>query len=218
MKRYLVLLVVVGLAAGALAPAQAAKKKKKKAPVPTPVTYTVVWSDATCALSTSAELATDEGSCGDPFGGSTTGPVAGSGEPVAVAAIDGLPLTLDAAVPVKGTLQFGSYTLAALADAGAGAPLGIGQAEWHIVLSGTSGDEDVTIGEVTTDPYTVTPGPPGSPNYEVTFEFTPAAELAGKVLDTLSLSFEQTGSATLHGALQTDGTSKLTLGSLAVPK
>ena len=74
MKRYVILLLVVGLVAGALAPAQAAKKKKKKKkPVPVDLTYKVVGADGACILSVDAELASD-GSCGDPFGGAITGP------------------------------------------------------------------------------------------------------------------------------------------------
>lgn len=210
MKRHIVLLLVVGLLVGALAPAQAAKKKKKKKPVPVDLTYTIVPAgDAACGLSTDADLAGDT-SCGDPFGGSTTGPVAGSGEPILVAALDGLPLTLDAAKPIKGTLNIGSYTLAALADNGAGVPLGAGEGQWQVALTGTSDGEDVTIGELTTETYTVTPG---TGDYEVTFEITPGEELAGTVFDSLTLSLEMVGSATLHGAIQADGTSTLTVGA-----
>lgn len=211
MKRHIVLLLVVGLVAGALAPAQAAKKKKKKPkPVAVDVTYTIVPAgDGVCGLSTDAELA-DDTSCGDPFAGSTTGSALGSGEPILVSALDGLPLTLDAAKPIQGTLNIGSYTLAALADNGAGVPLGVGEGEWQIGLTGTSGGEDVTIGEVTSDSYLVTPG---TGDYEVTFEITPGEELAGTVFDSLTLSLEQIGSATVHGAIRADGTSTLTLGA-----
>jgi hypothetical protein len=211
MRRSIVVLLVVALAFGALAPAQAKKKKKKK-PVPVEVTYNVGYQGEACVLSVTTDLATEDGSCGDPFAGSTTGPVAGSGEPVRVTAVDGLPLTLDASKPITGTLHMGSYTLAALADAGAGQPLGFGEAQWHIVLTGTSGGTDITIGEVDTEAYTVMPG---TGDYEVTFEITPPTETAKKVFDALTLSLEQTGSATLHGALQPDGTSSLVLGAFA---
>lgn len=212
MKRYAILMLVVALVLGALAPAQAAKKKKKK-PVAVDVVYNVVGGDGTCLLSVDKELATD-GSCGDPFGGSITGPAAGSG-PTLITAMDALPLTLDAAKPVKGTFVMGSYTLAVLADNGLGQPLGAGQAEWEIILTGTSGGEEITIGEVTTEPYLVTPG---TGDYEVTFEITPAAELAGKVFDELTLSLEQVGPTLIHGAIGTDATSSLTIGAFAVPK
>lgn len=218
MRRHLVLLLVVGLVVGALAPAQAAKKKKKpkpKPPVPVAVdvTYNVVWSEEVCALSVAADLANPDASCGDPFAGSTTGPLLGSGEPVVVAAVDGLPLTLDASKKITGKLQMGSYTLAALADAGAGQPLGAGEAEWHVVLSGTTGGSDVTIGEATTTPYLVTPG---NGDYEVVFEITPDAALTGKVFETFSMSLEQVGSATVHGALSADATSQLKLGAFVL--
>lgn len=214
MKRWLVLCLVLGLVAGALAPAQAKKKKPRK-PVPVNVTYSVVWSSDTCALSTDTSLADATQSCGDSFAGSTTGDIAGSGAPVVFSAIDGTPLTLDASKPIRGSFVFGSYTLAALADAGHSVPLGIGQAQWHISLQGTSGNEDVTIGEVDTDAYTVTPG---TQDYKVDFEIAPGADLTGKVLNALSLSVEQVGSATLHGKVSADATSKLTIGAFAAPK
>lgn len=57
---------------------------------------------------------------------------------------------------------------------------------------------DESIGEVTpSPPYTVTPG---TDDYEVTFEITPAPETSGEVFDSLSLSFEQVGGAAVHGA------------------
>lgn len=216
MRRNVVALLVVGLVVGALAPAQAAKKKKPKpkAPVAVDVTYNVGWDGATCVLSTSADLASPDNSCGDPFAGSTTGEVAtaagqSDGVPVTIAAIDGVPLTLDAAKKISGKLVMGSYTLAALAGTPAGVGLGVGEAEWHIVVSGESGGDTVTIGEATTEPYLVSPG---DGDHEVTFEITPGADLAGKVFNTLQLSVQQVGSATVHGALITDGSS-MTLGA-----
>ena len=211
MKRYVILLMVVALGVGLLAPAQAAKKKKS--PVPVDLTYKVVGGDGACVLSVDEGLATD-GSCGDPLGGAITGPAAGTG-PTLISALDGLPLTLDAAKPVKGTFVMGSYTLAALADNGLGQPLGVGEAQWHIILTGISGGKDVTIGEVTTETYVVTPG---TGDYEVTFEITPAPELARKVLSELTISLEQIGPTLIHGAIGTDATSSLTLGAFAVPK
>ena len=211
MKRYVILLLVVALGVGLLAPAQAARKKKN--PVPVDVTYSVVGGDGACVLSVDAELATDA-SCGDPLGGAITGPAAGTG-PTLISAIDGLPLTLDAAKPVKGTFEMGSYTLAALADNGLGQPLGVGEAQWHIILTGTSGGKNVTIGEVTTETYVVTPG---TGDYEVTFEITPAPELARKVFSGLTLSLEQIGPTLIHGAIGTDATSSLTVGAFAVPR
>ena len=214
MKRYVILLLVVALGVGLLAPAQAArKKKKKKKPVPVDLTYKVVGGDGACILSLDEGLATD-GSCGDPFGGSITGPAAGAG-PTLISVADGLPLTLDAAKPVTGTFEMGSYTLAALADNGLGQPLGVGEAQWHIILTGDAGGEDVAIGEVTTETYVVTPG---TGDYEVIFEITPAAEVDGKVFDGLTLSLEQIGPTLIHGAIGTDATSSLTLGAFAVPR
>jgi hypothetical protein len=216
MKRYAILLLVVALVVGALAPAEAAKKKKKKPkkPVAVDVVYKVVGADGTCTLSVDEALATD-GSCGDPFGGAITGEAAGQGSgPTLISAVDGLPLTLDTAKPVKGAFIMGSYTLAALADNGLGQPLGAGEAQWEIILTGTSGGEEVTIGEVTTETYMVTPG---TGDYEVNFEITPAPELAGKTFDALTLSLLQVGPTLIHGAIGTDATSSLTIGAFAIP-
>lgn len=211
MRRHLVTLLVVGLIVGALAPAQAAKKKKPKPKSPTPVAVDVTYNlvqggDAGCALS----IATGEAaSCGDPFGGAITGPVAGGG-PIAIPAVDGLPLTLDASKPVKGKFVLRSYGVAAVPQA----PLGAGEAEVHFVLTATSAGEELVLGEVTTDTYVVSPA---SRTYDVEFEIVVPAEMTGKVLDSLTLTYEMTGPAVLHGALSDDGNT-LTLGAFAVPQ
>lgn len=211
MRRQLVVLVVVGLIVGALAPAEAAKKKKKPpapaVPVPVDLVYNVVsGGEATCALS----IATGEpASCGDPFGGAITGAAGQSAGPIAIAAIDGLPLTLDASKPIKGKFVMRSYGLAAVPQA----PLGAGEAEITWVLTATAGGEDLTLGEATSS-YLVSPA---SRTYEVEFEMAPAADLTGKVLETLTLTYEATGPTVLHGGLSDDGNT-LTLGAFAVPK
>ena len=211
MKRYAILMLVIAVVVGALAPAQAAKKKKKPAAID--VVFNVVGGDGACVFSVDTKLASDA-SCGDPFGGSITGPAAGTGATL-ISAVDGLPLTLDATKPVKGKFVMGSYTLAALADNGLGQPLGAGQAQWEIILTGTSGGKEITIGEVTTDAYPVAPG---VGDYEVTFEIEPAADLAGKVFNELTLSLEQVGPTLIHGAIGTDATSSLTIGAFGVSK
>ena len=210
MRRNLVILMLIGLLVGAIAPAEAAKKKKKKppAPVPVDVVFNVVQGgDAGCALS----IGPDPGAatCGDPFGGAIIGPAAGSG-PIAIPAVDGLPLTLDASKPITGKFVMRSYGLAAVPQA----PLGVGSAEIHFVLTATSGGEELTLGDVTTDPYVITPA---SRTYDVAFEMTPPAEMTGKVLDALTLTYEMTGNAVLHGGMSNDGNT-VTLGAFAVPK
>lgn len=212
MRRRVLILLLVALVGGAVvAPAEAAKKKKKKPPAPVPVAVDVVYNlvaggDAGCALS----IATGEpAACGDPYGGAVTGPVAGTG-PIAIPAADGLPLTFDAAKPIKGKFVMRSYGLAAVPQA----PLGTGEAEVHFLLTATSGGEELTLGEATTDAYLVSPA---SRTYAVEFEMTPPGEAAGKVLDTLTLTYEMTGPAVLHGAMGDDGNT-LTLGAFAAPQ
>ncbi|MGH2756054.1 MAG: hypothetical protein ACRDLB_16705 [Actinomycetota bacterium] len=206
MRRYLVPLLVVGLVAGSFVPdvAVAKKKKKKKKPVPVEVTYHINWGDDTCVLSlTPVE---SEEACADPFAGATSS----LGTAFDMAAIDGLPLTLDAAQPIKGTINVQSYYFV-----GAGPDvMGIGQPQLEVKLAGTSDGEEVVIGELTTEPYTVTPA---SADYTVEFEIVPPEELVGTVLDDLTLTLQITGNSMFHGVFPADGTSTLTLGALAIP-
>jgi hypothetical protein len=213
MKRHLVALLAIGLVAGALAPAQAAKKKKPKpkppAPVAVDVTYHVVWDGETCVLSTTTQLAAEGEYCADIFAGApaATGENAG---PWVMNAVDGLPLTLDAAKPVKGTFQMESFVL----DDAAPIPMGAGNGEVELILSATSAGEELALGEATAT-YQVTPA---AADYTFEFEIQPPAALTGKVLDTLTLSVEVVGDTVFHGATPADGSSKLTLGAFALPQ
>lgn len=206
MKRYLALFLVLALSAAVFAPtAQARKKKKKKSkPVPVEVVYYINWGDEACILQT--EAVASEEACADPFAGAT-GSTLGHG-PWAMPATEGLPLTLDASKPITGVISADSFFLV-----GAGPDvMGVGQAELYVKLVGTSGGEEVVIGELTTDPYTVTPA---ESEYTVEFEITPPEELAGKVFDDLTLNLELTGNQMFHGVLPADGTSTLILGAFA---
>ena len=205
MRRYLVFLLMIGLIAGLLAPnvAVAKKKKKKKKPVPVEVTYYINWGDEVCVLSlTPVE---SEEACADPLAGATSA----FGTAFDMAAIDGLPLTLDAAQPIKGSINVESYYFAGLGPD----VMGVGQPELEVKLAGTSGGEEVVIGELTTDPYTVTPA---SADYTVEFEIVPPEELAGTVLDELTLTLQVTGNSMFHGVFPANGTSTLTLGAFAI--
>lgn len=206
MKRYLSVLLAAGLVIGSLVPvAEAAKrKKKKKKLVPVEVTYHIVWGGEDCALSTTQDLANEEEACADPFAG-LTGPMLGSG-PFDMPALDGLPLRLNATEPIKGTLSVQSWYLTGeVPDV-----MGIGQAEIDVRLTGKSGDEEVTIGELTTEPYTVTPA---EADYVVEFEIEPPEELAKKVFDEVTLSLEATGNQMFHGVFPADGSSTLVMGA-----
>ncbi|MEA2451515.1 MAG: hypothetical protein QOG04_225 [Actinomycetota bacterium] len=211
MKRYIVLLMVAALAASLFAPTADAKKKKKPKPVPVAVdqTYYIVWNEDACALSTATTLASKDDACADPFAGAA-GAELGTG-PFAMAALDGLPITLDATKPIKGKISTESFIAANEAPV----VMGIGQAQLSVKLVGTSGGEEIVIGELTTDPYTVTPA---TQDYVVEFEITPAAELQGKVFEGLTLNLELKGNQMFHGVLLADGTSTLTLGAFSLAK
>jgi hypothetical protein len=210
MRRHIALLMVVALAAALFAPtADAAKrkKKKKKKPVPVDLTYYINWGEDTCVLSLTA-VASEE-ACADPFAGALADQ-AGS-VPFPMPAMDGLPLTFDATKPVKGVINVQSYYAV-----GAGPDvMGIGQPEIEVKLAGVSRGEEIVIGELTTDPYTVTPA---TADYTVEFEITPPEELNKKVLTELILTMQIKGNSMFHGVFPADGTSTLTLGALKKKK
>ena len=122
--------------------------------------------------------------------------------------VDGTPVTLDASKPITGKISAESYyALGVGPDV-----MGIGQAELSVKLVGMSGGEETVIGELTTDPYLVTPA---SADYVVEFEIDPADELQNKVFESLTLHLELTGDQMFHGVLPADGTSTLTVGAFA---
>jgi len=207
MKRHIAVLLVVGLVAAVFAPTAEAGKKKKKKPVPVDATYYIVWGGDACALSTTTDAANPDEACSDLFWG-LTAPL--SEGPAVIPAIDGLPLTLDAAKPIKGKISVQSWYFAGLGPD----IMGIGQPELYVKLTGVSGGEEVTLGELTTEPYTVTPA---SADYVVEFEIQPDAALTGKVLDELTLTMEVQGNSLFHGVFPADGTSTLTMGAFALP-
>lgn len=208
MKRYVVIVLLVGLVASLFAPTAGAAKRKRKKPVPVDQVYYIVWGGEGCALATTTAQANPDENCADVFAGAL-GDQLGTG-PFLMPALDGIPLTLDAAKPIKGRISTQSFYLV---DVGPDV-MGIGQAELEVKLTGTSGGEEIVIGELTTDPYTVTPA---SAEYVVEFEFQPAAELQGKVFEDLTLSLELTGNQMFHGVLPADGTSTLTIGAFGAP-
>ena len=213
MRRQLVAVLAIGLVVGALAPAQAAKKKKPKpkppAPVAVDVVYHVVWNGDACALSTTKELATEGEYCSDPFAGAPAATGLNTG-PFVASAIDGVPLTLDAAKPIRGKIEMDSFIL----DDAAPIPMGVGQAEVQIILTATSAGAELTLGETTAE-YLVTPQ---TTDYEIEFEIVPAADLAGKVLDSITFSAEVVGNSAFHGSIPADGTSTLSFGAYALAK
>ncbi len=99
-------------------------------------------------------------------------------------------------------------------DGNAPIPMGVGQAEVQIILTATSGGAELTLGETTAE-YLVTPQ---TTDYEIEFEIVPAADLAGKVLESITFSAEVVGNSAFHGSIPADGTSTITLGAFAPPQ
>lgn len=191
----LVLVVAVG-------PVQAKKKPKL---VPTNVTYYSVGSGDACGSLTLTQGEGD-GGCGNPFYGLLEPASPTGADPMQHLAVDGLPLTLDASKPITGSITVSSYTLN---DIGPDV-VGIGNAVLQISLTGTSGGEEVTIGEFESAPYMVTPA---QQDYVVEVEITPDEALNGKVFDSLTMSLKNTGNSLFHGAYPADGTTQLTFGA-----
>ena len=210
MRRYIILFMVVSLAAGLFAPMADAKRKKKPAkPVPIDLVYHIVWNgEAGCALSTTTDLASEEDACADVFAGALNEEL-GTG-PFPMPALDGLPITFDAAKPIKGTISTQSFIFAEEAPV----IMGMGEAQLEYSLVGLSGGEEIVIGEGVSDPYVVTPA---EIDYVVEFEIEPAPELQGKVFEGLTLNLELTGPQMFHGVLPANGTSTLTLGAFGTP-
>jgi hypothetical protein len=208
MRRNLTVLLMVVLVLSLSAPGAIAKKRKKPpAPVPVDLTYYVVWNADHCSLSTTMVSTPDE-ACADP-GAGLLAPAIGAG-PWSMEALDGLPLTIDVSKTIRASIAVESYYAVGVGPD----VMGIGEAQVEVRLVGTSGGQEVVIGELTTDPYMVTPA---SAEYQVDFEIQPPPEAAGKVFDSLTLSLESTGTHLFHGVFTTEGTSTLTIGSFATP-
>lgn len=199
MKKRIAALVALGLVVGSLAgTAEAAKKKKKpkpKAPVAVDVKFLLGHDGEACMFSTTA--VPGDGDCGSPFWGLLGDQL----EPDALgaSAVDGLPLTIDATKPIKGTLVMESYAAVLGPDV-----VGVGQPSVTITATGTSGDTEVPLGEFTSDPYLVTPN---QVPYPVEFEIQIPAEHDKKVLEDLTLTWRVTGPSLFHGAVQPDAAS-----------
>jgi hypothetical protein len=53
-------------------------------------------------------------------------------------------------------------------------------------------------------------------DYVVEFEIVPSEELAGTVLNTLTLTMQIKGNSMFHGVFPADGTSTLTMGAIVL--
>lgn len=197
MKKKISVLLALGLVVGSLAgTAEAAKKKPKpKTPVPVEVKFLLGHDGESCIFSTTAMAG--DGDCGSPFWGLLGEEL--EPEALGASAVDGLPLTLDATKPIKGTLVMESYAAVLGPDV-----VGVGRPSVTITATGTSGGAEVALGEFTSDPYLVTPN---QVPYPVDFEIQIPAEHDKKVLEGLTLTWKVTGQSMFHGAVQPDAAS-----------
>ena len=204
MQRKIAVVLALGLVVGSLAGTADAKKKKPKpapAPVAVDVKFELGMEGDVCALSTTPMPG--DGDCGSPFWGLLGSEL--EPDPLGASAVNGLPLTIDATKPIKGTIVVESYAAAVGPDI-----VGVGRPSVVITAIGTSGGEEIALGEFTSDPYVVTPA---SVEYPVEFEITVPADHDKKVLDGLTLTWEVTGPSMFHGAVQPEGTTNFTMGA-----
>lgn len=196
MRRTTTLLVLVGLLAGTAAiPARA---KRPKAPRDRTF-YVVGGADRfECALSADPKLADPTRGCTND----TDSPVLGAA-PTWIPALDGLPLSLDVTRPIHGKVRVDSRHLI-----GDFFPLGAGQAQLRVTVVGVVAGEEVTVGNFTSEPYTVTPA---ETEHWVEFRIEPAAALEGAELADLSLGLEVLGPTAFHNFFSADGQSSMTV-------
>lgn len=199
MRRFLVLVLVVGLLGGSLATSVQAKKKRKK-PAQVEVTYWFANTSGGCAAEAYTLVLTEatEGSnCGSLLAGLpwAVAETAGVASPITYYAAEGVPFVLDATNKITGTIQVSSRSVAA------GAPLflGAGQATTIGVVTATTDGEAKELGMFEST-YTVTPA---QGVYEVEFEIEPPAELDKAEFTSLEIALHTEGSSVNHGYYRT---------------
>lgn len=195
MRRSLTFLLLVATIAAA-APAAGAGRPVK----PSRTFYVVPGDQDQCGLSSDRKLVDPSHSCGTRDN-AATGTVLGA-EPVWFPALDALPVRLDVARPIEGTVVVNSRYLI-----GYDYPVGAGQAQLEVTVAGTVAGEEVTVGTVTTDAYSVTPD---RVDYEVGFRIDPDPALAGAALTELRLGLEVVGPNVNHNLYYADGRSAVT--------
>lgn len=210
MKRFLVVLLTIALAAGLFAGSADAKKKKKKKPkVAQPVAEELTWylrrdgegcTDASFRyLSLEDGPDFDTGSCGNANYGIPA--MALGADPIGFStrAGQGVPIVLNATKEISGLIGVKSRSASA---SGNGVRYGIGDTTLHVELSGETGGETKTIGTADVD-YRVTPGTLDQV-YKVEFKLTPDAALDKVEFTSLTIKVSNQGESTQHGFYTTD--------------
>lgn len=196
MRRTLVTFMLVAVVAAAVPEALAGTSKTRSSR-----TFYVLPGDGSgeCALSVARTLDA-RGSCWTDSFAVTPGLPS---ETVWMAARDGLPLSLDVARSIRGSITVRARYL--WGDVGA---MGAGQAQLEVTVTGVSEGEEVVVGTITSDAYSVTPD---VTEYEVPFQIEPDAALAGATLSDLRLGVAIAGANVNHAVFPADGRSSVTI-------
>ena len=189
-KHLLVLALVTGLVAGSMSIAEAGKKKKKL--VPSTSTFFLRHESDDCSDDTTFTLSLTDGEDVDcQYLDNVAWPAFGF-IPGAYVAQDGVPFKLDATKTVTGVVSIRSYAH----------PVGVGAgpASVTVQLLGTVGEEEVTLGEWTTE-YTATPGTIHTFEYEIEVDDA----LNKLVFSSLTANVMPDGTTVgLHGVIEHD--------------
>lgn len=216
-KKLIALALLGGMIAGSLSMADAATRKKRKIVKYIPQDRTFFLRRDDCGTETdNPHLSVID----DVDGGTGCGS-AGAGLPEEVIinadgapifqsvfpALDGVPALLDATKDIEGAITVQSYQ----GDSANPGGLSAGQANMEILLTGTVGQETVTLGSASEE-YLVTPD---KNSYVVEFTLDVDDALNKKKLTSLELTLVQRGATLMHGFVELDDpASSFTIGTL----
>lgn len=157
LNKILALALIAGLVAGSLSVAEAKKKKKKKPKlVPATSTFFLRHESDDCADETTFTLSLTDGDDVDcQYATNAAWPAFGY-VPSTYGTADGVPFNLDATKAITGVISIRSYFVG----------VGAGPASVTVTLTGTSGGEEVALGEFSTE-YTAVPATTHTFEYEI---------------------------------------------------
>ncbi|HJR45767.1 MAG TPA: hypothetical protein VJ927_09200 [Actinomycetota bacterium] len=164
MRKWITLVLVLGLVAGLNVAPVEAKKRKKKVALES-VDSTLFMRMEECGAGFLSTSDAEDVDCGAE--------TAMLGVELPYAAADGIPFVLDATRPITGTITMRNFNQAA----------GAGNIDLQLIVAGSSGGEDVEIGVFETT-YLSLPAMAETIEYEI----QPAEDLDKKAFDTLTFT------------------------------